>query len=310
MIQTKAPSRKLGLSMALLTAFLWAVLAIKLKLALKYIDSYSIVWFRLTFAFVFLLIVKVIKAPREISILKSPPWTGIIASIALGINYLFYMKGVELTSASNAQILIQLAPIGLILVGVFIFREWPSKIQILGFCLALLGFALFYKDQLDTTISSEQSNFHEGNLWLIAGAAGWTLFAALQKPLLKRYEPQQLNLLLYGLASLILIPFSHWSSFLSLPPIAWGLLLALGLNTVVAYGALPIAFQNLPTSQVSVIIAANPLVTIFIMALLSACEVSWIAPEHIGGLGYSAAGLVVIGVVLALQSKKIKAKPA
>ena len=44
--------------MAILTAFMWALLAIKLKLTLKYIDSYSIVWFRMSFAFVFLLIVK------------------------------------------------------------------------------------------------------------------------------------------------------------------------------------------------------------------------------------------------------------
>ncbi len=310
MIQTKAPSRKLGLSMALLTAFLWAVLAIKLKLTLKYIDSYSIVWFRLTFAFVFLLIVKLIKAPREILILKAPPLKGLIASLALGANYLFYMKGVEFTSASNAQILIQLAPVGLILVGIFLFKEWPTKIQVLGFTLALIGFALFYQDQLSATLAVNQHSFREGNIWLIVGAFAWTLFAALQKPLLKFYDPQQLNLLLYGVASLVLIPFTNWSSFLSLPPIAWTLLISLGLNTVVAYGALPIAFQNLPTSQVSLIIAANPLLTIFIMTLFSAFEVSWIAPEHIARLGFFAAGLVVCGVVLALQSRKISTAKA
>ncbi len=303
LISTTA-SRKLGISMALLTAFLWAILAIKLKLTLKYIDSYSIVWFRLTFAFVFLLIVKMIKAPKEISILKAPPWTGIVASLGLGINYLFYMKGVEYTSASNAQVLIQLAPIWLILVGIFVFKERPRKIQVMGFCLAFIGFGLFYKDQLNSTILSEQATFQEGNIWLVAGAAGWTLFAALQKPLLKTYDPQQLNLLLYGVASLILIPFTHWAAFLSLPPMAWLLLISLGLNTVLAYGALPIAFNNIPTSQVSVIIAANPLVTIFIMALLSSLEVSWIAPEHIAGLGYFAAAIVVVGVVLALRSRK------
>ena len=298
------PSRKLGLSMAILTAFMWALLAIKLKLTLKYIDSYSIVWFRMSFAFVFLLIVKFFKAPREISILKSPPWTGIVASLGLGINYLFYMKGVELTSPSNAQILIQLAPVGLIIVGIFIFKERPRNIQIIGFCLALIGFALFYKDQFNSTTANQQASFQEGNMWLVAGACAWTLFAALQKPLLQKYDPQQLNLLLYGVGALMLSPFNHWTSFLHLPLNAWLLLIACGLNTVLAYGALPIAFKNIPTSQVSVIIAANPLLTILIMLVLSFFEVSWIAPEHIARLGFFAAALVVAGVILALQSQK------
>jgi drug/metabolite transporter (DMT)-like permease len=81
------------------------------------------------------------------------------------------------------------------------------------------------------------------------------------------------------------------------------LLIACGLNTVLAYGALPIAFQNLPTSQVSVIIAANPLLTILIMSFLALFRVEWIKPELITGLGYFAAGLVVAGVVLVVTAK-------
>ncbi len=303
LVQTQT-SRKLGIGMALTTAFLWALLAIKLKLTLKYVDSYSIVWFRMSFAFLFLFIVKLITAPREISILKSPPWTALVASVGLGVNYLFFMKGVELTTPSNAQIMIQLAPIGLILVGIFIFKERPRKIQVAGFCLALFGFALFHKDQLNSTILSEQASFRAGNLWLVAGACGWTLFAALQKPLLRKYEPQQLNLLLYGVGALMLAPFTHWSIFLNLPISGWLLLLACGFNTVLAYGALPIAFKNIPTSQVSVIIVANPLLTILIMSILTFLNVSWIHPEHIASLGYFAAFLVVVGVILALQSRK------
>ncbi len=300
------PSRRLGIGMAIFTAFMWALLAIKLKLTLKYIDAYSIVWFRMSFAFLFLSIIKIFKAPKEFSILRAPPWTGIVASLGLGLNYLFYMKGVEYTSPSNAQILIQLAPMGLIIVGIFIFKERPRKIQVLGFSLALIGFALFYKDQFNSTNLSQKASFQEGNLWLVTGACCWIVFAALQKPLLQKYDAQQLNLLLYGVGSLMLSPFNHWASFLALPISGWLLLIACGLNTVLAYGALPIAFKNIPTSQVSVIIAANPLLTIFVMSILSYFEFTWITAEHIAGLGYFAAALVVFGVILALQSRKIK----
>jgi drug/metabolite transporter (DMT)-like permease len=297
------PSRKLGLWMAFVTAFLWAILVIKLKLALEYIDEISIVWFRLSFAFLFIFIYKLITAPKDLSILKSPPLLGICSSLGLGLNYFFYMKGVDLTSASNAQVLIQLAPLGLILVGVFIFKETPKAIQIFGFGLALAGFIFFYIDQIQVTSLSGQDNLKVGNLWIIIAALCWVIFAVLQKPLLKKYEAQQLNLLLYGVAALLMMPFAHWSSFLHLPVQGWLLLIACGLNTVVAYGALPIAFQNLPTSQVSVIIAANPLLTIFIMSFISLFQVSWIKPEHIAGLGYFAAGLVVTGVILVVTAK-------
>lgn len=296
-------SRKLGLWAAFLTAFLWAILVIKLKLALEYIDELSIVWFRLSFAFLFLFIFKIFRAPQDLSILRAPPLLGICSSLGLGLNYYLYMKGVDLTSPSNAQVLIQLAPLGLILYGVFVFKETPKLIQIFGFFFALVGFALFYFDQSQVTSASGQGDLRLGNFWIILAAICWVVFAVLQKPLLKKYEAQQLNLLLYGVAALMMLPFVHWSSFLSLPLRGWLLLIACGLNTVLAYGALPIAFQNLPTSQVSVIIAANPLLTILIMSFLSVFRVEWIQPEQITSLGYFAAGVVVAGVVLVVTSK-------
>ncbi len=192
--------------MAVLTAVLWAILAIKLKLTLNYVDAYTIVWFRLSFAFTFILILKMIRAPKHLLILKRPPLLGVVSSIGLGLNYFFYMKGIELTTPSNAQVLIQLAPVGLVLVGIYIFKEIPKPIQILGFALALIGFALFYRDQLDSTLVTQQSSFKLGNLWIIIAAISWVLFAALQKPLLQKYEAQELNLLLYGVASLLIIP--------------------------------------------------------------------------------------------------------
>ncbi len=46
--------------------------------------------------------------------------------------------------------------------------------------------------------------------------------------------------------------------------------------------------------------------TIFLMSLLSYFEVSWITPEHIASLGYFAAGLVILGVILVVSSRPNK----
>lgn len=45
---------RLGLTLSLLTAFLWGVLPVALKMTLQVLDIYTIVWFRFSLAFVLL----------------------------------------------------------------------------------------------------------------------------------------------------------------------------------------------------------------------------------------------------------------
>ncbi len=296
--------RKIGIWAAVLTGLCWGVLAIGLKVALKFADSQTIVWFRMVFAFTILLIFVGLRQPSHLKILLKPPLFLIIGALSLAINYVGYMKGVELTSPSNAQIFIQLESLGLIVVGIFFFKETPSHKQLLGFLLCGLGFAMFYKDRFDATLS-QRAAYLTGNLWILLAAGTWVVFAAFQKILLRKgYDPQQLNLFIYGLTAVVLSPMVNWTIVRHLG-FSQGLLLAgLGLNTLLAYGGLAVAIQKIPASQVSVIITMNPLLTILIMALLGACEVSWIQPEHIATLGYVASLIVIIGVILAVAKPR------
>lgn len=327
---TFVPNRNYGIMMAVFTGSLWAILAILLKMCLNYLDSYSIAGFRLLFAFSFLFIVKAIREPQELKILKSPPLAGILAAVGLGLNYLLYMKGVELTSPSNAQVLIQLAPFALLISGFVLFKERFNKFQYAGFFVSLIGFALFYKDQLlhlslpsaqalssdaqltnqiasNLETQAQLKNLNIGNSWLVVASLCWTVFAILQKKLLKNYKAQTLNLLLYAFAGLLLVPFIHWEKFMALPVIGWVLLIACGMNTILAYGALPIAFKHIPASQVSVIIATNPLLTILSMSVLASFEavlpIKGLPHESISWLGYLAAILVVTGVMIVLLTQ-------
>lgn len=136
--------RSIGLLCATTTALCWAVLAIGLKYALQFADSGTIVWFRMIVASLLLVTYYLIKKPDHLKILKQLPMLGVVAGLCLSANYYGYMKGVELTSPSNAQIMIQMAPMSLILIGIFYFRERPSPLQGLGFGLAALGFSLFF----------------------------------------------------------------------------------------------------------------------------------------------------------------------
>ena len=236
----------------------------------------------------------------------SPPLLAMIAGIGLGFNYVGYIKGLELTSPSSAQIIIQLAPLMLAVVGLVLFREKLTRLQGLGFVLALTGFFMFYKDQLGFLFSDGHKSFNLGVIMVIIGAISWVVYAALQKLLVKKYHAQSLNLIIYLVPTIMLIPFITISNLSSLSTGLWALMIFLGINTLVAYGALAEAFKYLEANKVGIIITLNPMITIATMLMLTYLEVSWIAPEYISIQGVLGAVLVVSGAVLAVSSRKKK----
>lgn len=290
--------------MAMITAVSWAVLAIGLKFGLHFASSGTIVWFRMLVPFLFLFCFYATRDTQKLSILIHPPITALLAGLCLALNYFGYMKGVELTNASTAQIMIQLAPMSLVLIGIFYFKETPSSLQAVGFLSALSGFILFYLDQLDMQ-AEVHAHFTDGNLWIIAAAASWAIFATFQKILLRQFSPQQFNMLIYGVCVLALAPLANFQEFSNWSFGVWVLMFALGLNTLIAYGTLAEAIKRIPASHVSIIITANPLLTIFLISVMATFEITWIDPEPIAWRGFLGAGLVVTGVALAVWKKRV-----
>jgi drug/metabolite transporter (DMT)-like permease len=290
--------RTRGIWFAVLTGLLWAILAIKLKLALDFASAGTIVWFRFVFAFFCLGLYLYIKSPQDLKILRKPPLKGIFAGLFLAFNYYGFMKAVEYTTPSNAQIMIQSGPLLVIVMGVFYFNERMRKIQIGGFTIAGLGFIFFYRDQWNGV---HNANFAMGAFWVLTAALAWAIYAIMQKQLLNQYRPQSLNWLIYGLSLIVLSPLVTWSEFSQLSWPTWILLASLGLNTVLAYGFLAEAFQRIPASLTSLIIAVNPLLTVMIMSVLTYLNVSWMIHEKIHSLGLVGALCVVLGVILAAR---------
>lgn len=288
--------------MATITALSWAVLAIALKFSLQTFSSGTVVWIRMVLAFALILSLFIKYRPDGLKILYRPPWLGILAGALISSNYYGFIKGIELTSASNAQIMIQLAPMSFAILSIFAFKETPSLWQFIGLLTALSGFGFFYWDQI--LVSFEHlERFQEGNLWLLFAAATWAIFALIQKFLMKDWKPQEFNLLIYGLSAVFLFPTAEASELHNISLGSWALLVFLALNTVIAYGAFAEALTRIPAAHVSVIIAINPLLTLVLMTLLTQMEVQWIAGEPIHWRGFLGAALVVTGVVTTVTAK-------
>lgn len=293
------PNYARGVFFTLITTALWGVLPIFMKIALEDFSSGTIVWFRFTFAFVVLFSYLSLRQSDPGSILRNPPGLCLLGGLCLGGNYFYFIRGVELSSPSNAAVLIQVAPVLLVMVGVLMFAEKFKKAQFTGLLVAVAGMILFYKDQRMNVVDTEL--YTTANLYIFVGAVLWVGYMAFQKKLTPAYKTQHLNLLVYGTAAVALLGTVNWVEFKSVGMSGWGMLIFLGINTLVAYGSLAEAIKCIPVSLISVIVTLNPFITLTAMHILAQSGADWITPETIGLWGYVGACTAISGVILVLR---------
>ena len=318
-----------GISFAVVTALCWAVLAIILKYALHFASPGTIVWFRMLCAATLMNLYFVIRRPQTYKkIISNAPLALIIAAIFLSFNYFGYMNGLAFTSASNAQIVVQIGPLLLALVGVFYFKESMVPAQWLGVVLAVLGFFFFDWDQGRTamTLHSSSGGLYKyilGTAWIAAGGVAWALFATIQKKIMAqrpdptghdtknetKLNPQEVNLLIFTVCAVALLPLARFSELSPFRPDAftpwdWVILFILGLNTIIAYGSFAEAIHRIPASYVSLVITMNPLITILLVGLIAEFGLHFISPEPIHWRGYLGAALVVGGVATTVSLRR------
>jgi len=292
-----------GIIFALITTIIWGFQAIVIKLTTDLVDVVNIAWFRFVVAFSLLAVYYAIKKPTYLKILTKPPIYLVIAAFGLAINYLAFNYGIKYTSPNIAVLVIQLGPISLGLAGFFLFKERISYRQAFGYLLAGAGLLLFYFENLNQ-IEGDPRVFSLGVLLIAISALAWTVFAFFLKVLTKSHPTGQLNLFVFGLPILLLAPFIQLNEFTNLSTFAWILLIYLGLNTLVAYGFLALAFKYLEASKISVMITINPIITIITMGILTYLEVSWIEPEIFTFKIIATALIVLTGAIMAVVFAK------
>jgi len=292
-----------GLILAVNTALFWGVLAVALKVALQVVEPFTIVWLRFAFSFLSLFFWFLITDRSQLRILGKPPVWLLIASVMLGINYIGFMLGIKYTSPSNAQVIIQLGPVLLALAGVVFFKEKINRLQLFGFIVVVLGFILFYRQQIISMLD-HPDDFNLGVLLLVIGAITWAVYAVLQKKLVHRYPPQTMNLLLFGFPALLYLPTADIPSLSGLSLGWWALIVFLGLNTLIAYGSMAASLKYIDANNFSSIVINNPIITFLIMALLTALNVDWIEGEHFSWLTWLGAFLFLAGAFLVVKARK------
>ncbi|MNF24934.1 putative inner membrane transporter YhbE [compost metagenome] len=288
-----------GLFLALLTAFLWGILPIKLKQVLLVMDPVTVTWFRLLVSggclFIYLTAVK--RLPSRKVLGPRGGWLVLMAVLGLVGNYVLYLMGLNLLSPGTAQLVVQMGPIMLLIASVFVFKERFSLGQGIGLLVLLVGFVLFFNQRLSELLTS-LSDYTAGVLLVLLASTVWTFYALGQKQLLTVWNSLQVMMVIYLFCAALLTPWVHPLEALQLSPLQGWLLLACCLNTLIAYGAFAEALAHWEASRVSATLAITPLVTFAAVAMAAWLWPDYVHAETINGLGYGGAVLVVLGSAL------------
>ncbi len=285
---------RLGLFYSAVTTIAWGILPIALKAMLTWMDAYTIIWYRFVVA---MIIVGVWLAwngslPRLMR-LDAMGWLILFLAIAGLIgNYVFYILGLEYVSPGTTQVLIQTAPIFLLLGGVFVFGESFTRRQWLGLAILIGGIVLFFHNQLGE-IASMSGNLSKGVAIITLASIVWTVYALAQKYLQRQLSAQGMLLVIYVVSTVVLLPTADPSSIASLGWWPLAILAFCSLNTVIAYGCFAEAMHHWEASRISAVIALSPLLTILFAQLLDILPTGYESEESMDALR-------LLGVVVVL----------
>ena len=258
-----AGNRRLGLLLALATTLLWGFLSIALKLLLEGMDAFTVTWYRLTAS---ALVLGLYQARRgrlpAVRGLGRGSWLLLaVAIVGLVGNYILFLVSLAYVPPATSQLVIQLAPILLMLGGLLIFREAFSRLQWLGLLVLVAGLLLFFNQRLPALLDLSGAEAVGVGLVVVAGVV-WAAYALAQKQLLLQLSSVNILLLIYIGSAVLLLPLARPASITSLSPFHLGLLVFCTFNTLGAYGCFAEALVHWEASRVSAVIALTPLVTI------------------------------------------------
>lgn len=138
------------------------------------------------------------------------------ALLGVGINMLFFFKGLSLTSAIHASLIMTLTPSIVFTVSVLLIAEKVTWLKASGLLIGLIGAALIIYQPKGTIITGDWL----GDIMVFINAASYGTYLVLVKPLLSKYQPITVIKWAFTLGLLVVVPVgftelteTNWSSF-------------------------------------------------------------------------------------------------
>ena len=294
---SRSPRR--GLTLALLTSLLWGTVPVAGKIALGGVSPPVLSVLRLAAAalFVFLLMARRgVRPPRR------PAPLLVLAAFGLGLNYVAYMVGLQWAGAGTSQVLIQMAPVFLVLLGVLFLGERLGRAEVLGASLAFLGALLVSWREVEATGGGL------GIAFVLLAALAWSIYAVAQKLAGRTHGSGATTFWVFSMAAALNLPGAFLADGRSPDAVQILAVVYLCANTLVAYWAFAESLRHIPASTAGVIATLGPAVTFGLLAVANATEQDRIPYEAITPTKILGAVFVVVGVILTVRGHGRRSK--
>ena len=292
-------NQPLGFCLSLITAAMWGILPIALKELLAGMDAATIVWYRFLLAAMFVLgwLYFTGQLPNPAGVSKLMRGIIIIAAAGLCANYVLFSYSLNYVNAETSEAVIQLTTLFLILGGVVFYKEQFTTIQKVGTLLILTGLILFFHDRF-TDFKNLGNRQTIGVSIVFFSAIAWTIYALLQKKLLRKFKSFQLLFMMCCFSALVLLPFVSPGLLFQLTGFQLFLLSFCCINTLVAYGCFTEALNCWEASKVSAVLALAPLFTIVGLQVIVSFNPEYAYSDRLTVLSIIGAMLLVLGSML------------
>ena len=291
----KLPSdvqRIVAIGESALATVIWASSFVFVKIGLEYMGPLTIAGFRYFLASLillpFLLHKGTVKQPISRRIWLRLFAIG-ISAYTIGNGALFW--GLKYLPATTVSFLMSLSPLLILLGGAVWLKEIPTRWQVFGVIVSLLGSVLFFSSGL-------QSGELVGIIIVMIGLMGFMLFGILGREIAKEKQLDTLTLttipLAIGGSFLLLIAFPlEGIPLLSIKSVGIALWLAI-INTALAYVLYNHSLQILTALEMNVMLNLTPLGT----ALLA----WWLLGESLGFAQIIGMVIMIMGVIFVQRS--------
>jgi drug/metabolite transporter (DMT)-like permease len=261
----------------LMAVFVWAINFAFIKIALREFSPFAFNGIRLTFASVVLILILVLSK-QGFGVEKRDIWKLVILGIIGNTIYqVFFIRGIDLTTASSTAIIMAMTPASVALLSSLLKHEKLHWVAWLGIVLSFIGFFLVIAEEPGTFIFFWERL--KGDMMIFFGNIVWAVYTVFSKPLLGRISPLKWSSLTLAAGALFYLPFCVPAfirqDFGQISFKAWSILIYSGLFALAfSYVAWYASVRRVGNSKTAIYGNITPVMTVIFAYIFIAEKIS------------------------------------
>ena len=199
--------------------------------------------------------------------------------LGVGINQAAFITGLQMTSATNASIVITITPILAMIISFFILKEPITFKKAGGVILGLIGVLSIILTSEIAASGREASII--GDLLCVMSSLSYALFLVLTRGISKRYSSVTIMKWMFLFSALMFLPFGYKDMlsakiFVEGSLVAWSSYMYLLVGaTFITYLLIPVAQKQIRPTTIGMYNYLQPLVASYIAIMLGQDTFSW-----------------------------------